>query len=365
MTGGMTGGMTGTSSMPQVALADGVLVPRLIKGGWQLAGGHGAVDADRAVADMWAFAEAGITAFDCADIYTGVEALIGRFLREWRAAHGDTGPAIRVHTKCIPDRDALPTLRRSDLEATIDRSLRRLGVERLDLVQFHWWDYDVPGLVDAARHLDAMRRDGKIHQVGVTNMDVPHLAQLLDAGIPVVSHQVQLSLLDRRALGPMAGLCARHGIRLLAYGVLGGGFLHERWLGAPPPPEPLENRSLVKYRLIIDECGGWGWFQRLLRTLGTVAAAHGTTIGAVALRWTLDLPVEAAAIVGARHASHLPATLAALRLPLTPDDHAVLAAVLAEATGPSGDVYDLERVPGGRHAVIMRTGLNRAAGDQG
>jgi len=335
----------------------------LIKGGWQLAGGHGAVDADRAVADMFAFAEAGITAFDCADIYTGVEALIGRFLREWRARHGPDAPAIRVHTKCVPDLDLLPALTRADLERTIDRSLRRLGVERLDLVQFHWWDCGIPGFVEAALHLTAMQREGKIDRIGVTNFDTPHLRALLDAGVPVVTHQVQLSLLDRRALGAMSTLCEASGVRLLAFGSLAGGFLNERWLGAAAPAEPLENRSLVKYRLIIDECGGWEALQRVLGALAGIAARHHTTIGAVALRWVLDQRMTAAAIVGARNVAHLGATLAALELRLSPEEVAALEVVLGAIGSPPGDVYALERETGGRHAAIMRYGLNRAQPD--
>lgn len=339
------------------------MIPPLIKGGWQLAGGHGAVDAEVAVADMFAFAEAGITAFDCADIYTGVEVLIGRFLREWRARHGATAPRVRVHTKCVPDLDLLPALTRADVERTIDRSLRRLGVEQLDLVQFHWWDCAIPGFVEAALHLTAMQRDGKIAQIGVTNFDTPHLRALLDAGVPVVTNQVQLSLLDRRALGEMSALCETSGVRLLAFGALAGGFLHERWLGVVAPAEPLENRSLVKYRLIIDECGGWDALQGVLVVLARVAARHGTTIGAVALRWVLDQRMVAAAIVGARNSAHLRATLDALAIQLTIDDVAELSGVLGVIGSPPGDVYALEREVGGRHAAIMRYGLNRGAVD--
>lgn len=312
---------------------------------------------------MFAYAEAGIRAFDCADIYTGVEALIGRFLAAWRAKYGSDAPQIRVHTKCVPDLDLLPALRRADLERTIDRSLRRLGVERLDLVQFHWWDYDLGDPVQAALHLEAMRREGKIQEIGVTNMDLPHLRALVDAGVPVVAHQLQCSLLDRRALGAMREYCAARGIALFAYGALAGGFLHERWLGAAAPAEPMENRSLVKYRLIIEEWGGWAPFQALLRALQAVAERQGTSIGAVALRWVLDQPGISAAIVGARHAKHLPGTLAALDLDLSEAEREALAAALGEGLGPQGDVYALEREKGGRHAAIMRYGLNRMADD--
>lgn len=346
------------TTLPQHALDADYTIPCLIKGGWQLAGGHGAVDADAAIADMTAFADAGITAFDCADIYTGVEALIGRFMREWRNTRGSDAHAIRVHTKCVPDLDKLPTLTRADVEAIIDRSLRRLGVERLDLVQFHWWDYDIPGAVQGMLHLHDLQRAGKIHHLGATNFDTAHITAMLDAGVPLVSHQVQLSLLDARALGEMATLCTARGVGLLCYGALAGGFLHERWLDAPEPAAPLENRSLVKYKLIIDDFGGWSLFQRLLQLLQRIATSHGTTIGAIAIRHVLDQPVVAAAIVGARSTAHLAPTLAATGITLTLDERAALTTLLAARTGPLGDVYALEREKGGRHASIMRYNLN-------
>ncbi len=350
--------MSTRNALPQVSLAAGYTIPRLIKGGWQLAGGHGTVDDAAAIADMVAFADAGITAFDCADIYTGVEELIGRFLIEWRKIRGSDAPRIRVHTKCVPDLSALPTLNRRDVAKLIDRSLQRLGVERLDLVQFHWWDYAIPGVVDAALHLRDLQQDGKIDLIGVTNFDTTHLLSMLDAGVPVASHQVQVSLLDGRALRDMAALCASRGVKLLAYGALAGGFMHERWLGAPEPVEPLENRSLVKYKLIIDDFGGWPLFQRLLALLQRIATTHNTTIGAVALHYVLDQHAVAAAIVGARHAGHLANTIAATTISLTADDDAELQELLATATGPLGDVYALERDKSGRHGSIMRYNLN-------
>jgi diketogulonate reductase-like aldo/keto reductase len=125
----------------------------------------------------------------------------------------------------------------------------------------------------------------------------------------------------------------------------------------------LENRSLVKYKLIIDEWGGWEPFQSLLRALHDVATRHQTTTGAVALRWVLDQPGVTAAIVGSRNATHLPGTMAALTLSLSDAERAELAAALGDGPGPQGDVYTLEREKGGRHAVIMRYGLNAMATD--
>lgn len=347
-------------TVPRVALAPGYDISRLVKGGWQLAGGHGTVEEDTALADMAAFVDAGITTFDCADIYTGVEARIGRFLSRMRAERGAAAAAVvQVHTKCVPDLDQLPSLTRQDIAAIVDRSMERLGVERLDLVQLHWWDYRVRGAVQAAVWLDELRRAGKIRHVGLTNFDAAHVEAIVSAGVPVVSHQVQYSVLDRRPAAAMTDRCREHGIGLLCYGALAGGFLSERWLGVPDPPAPLDNRSLVKYRLIVDEFGGWSRFQTLLSALDGVARRHGTTIGAVAIRWVLDQPGVSAVIVGARHAGHLAHTVGAATLALDASDHAAIAVAQAGAPGPAGEVYGLEREPGGRHAVIMRYNLQQ------
>src|SRR5688572_27451096 len=173
------------------------------------------------------FVDAGITTFDCADIYTGVEVLIGGWLKQRRQSGG--AAAVQVHTKYVPDLDRLPTHSRTDVVRGIDRSLARLGVDALDLVQLHWWDYDVPGYVEAALWLNELRTAGKICHVGLTNFDRPRLAEIAGAGVPVVSHQVQYSVLDRRPAA-MASDCASRGIGLLCYGSLAGGFLSERWL---------------------------------------------------------------------------------------------------------------------------------------
>jgi len=173
-----------------------------------------------ALADMDRFVDMGITTFDCADIYTGVEALIGRWLKR-RGARGAAVP-VQVHTKYVPDLDRLPAHSRADVVRGVDRSRARLGVDSLDLVQLHWWDYDVPGYVEAAAWLDELRRAGRIRHVGLTNFDQKRLKEIVAAGIPVVSHQVQYSVLDRRPANGIAAQCARDGIGVLCYGALAG-----------------------------------------------------------------------------------------------------------------------------------------------
>ena len=334
-------------------------ISRVIKGGWQLGGGHGAVKREQALDDMRAYVEAGITSFDCADIYTGVEELIGEFLRRHRDAMGDgTLPEVQVHTKYVPDLAMLPTLGRKDVEAVIDRSLRRLGVERLDLVQFHWWDYAIAGYVEAAFHLETLRQAGKIKHIGVTNFNVSRLEEILAAGVPVTAHQVQYSMLDRRPERGMVELCERQGIALLCYGTVAGGFLSERYLGVSEPTPPFENRSLVKYKLIIDDFGGWGLFQQLLAALASIAARHNVSIASVASRYVLQKRGVAATIVGARHARHLPDTLRTFGFTLDRADLNAIERITCQALGPVGDVYAAEREKGGRHAAIMKYNLS-------
>ena len=354
-------------------LAPDYSISRIIKGGWQLAGGHGRIDREKAVADMRRFVENGITTFDCADIYTGVEELIGLFLRQSRDRflRGEL-PPVQIHTKYVPDLEKLPSLRPKDTEATIDRSLRRLGVERLDLVQFHWWDFSIPGYVETAIVLEDLRRRGKIRHVAVTNFDARHLTELLEAGVPVVADQVQYSLLDRRPDGDLAKLAGQHGISLLCYGTAAGGFLGKRWLRKPPPSEPMENRSLIKYRLIIEEFGGWDLFQELLRTLDTIARRHrpGRDAGggggipviditALAVAAVLNRPRVAAVIVGARNDSHLVNIQAIPSLTLSEHEISRIDEILSRSPGPKGPVYALERDRESRHGRIMKYNLNR------
>ncbi len=340
--------------MPRHRFGDGYEISRIIKGGWHLAGGHGTVDPARAVADMAAFVEAGITTFDCADIYTGVEALIGRFRRE----HPGLARRVQVHTKFVPDLPDLATVDRRYVERIVDRSLERLGVERLDLVQFHWWDFAVPRHVEVALELDRLRRAGKIAHVGATNFDTAHLAEVVAAGVPIAAHQVQYSLLDDRPARQLVAFCREQGIALLCYGTVAGGFLSERWLGAAEPCGELANRSLVKYRLIIEDFGGWPLFQDLLTVLAQIAARRGSDIATVATRAILDRDQVAAAIVGATGVAHLPAHERAATLCLDDADRAALTAVTQRRRGPQGDVYELERDRDGRHGRIMKYALN-------
>ena len=327
----------------------------VIIGGWQLAEGHS--DEREGLKVLEAYYEAGFRTFDCADIYTGVEALIGSFIR----AHGLTADDIRVHTKYVPDMALLTSLTQEQTEAIIDRSRFRLGLETLDLVQFHWWHYPSGDLLAALDSLNNLKRAGKIKELGLTNFDAAHLEEILDRGIPVASIQTQYSVLDRRAAGKLLPLTRQHDVALLCYGSVAGGLLSDRWLRQAAPQAPFENRSLAKYLLIVEEMGGWAALQRVLEVLKTIADAHGTDVASVASAYCLRQPGVTACIVGARNTKHLQEHVR-LRdaLQLSDQDVADIEAVRRQLGAIPGDVYELERDIAGKHGRIMKVNLNES-----
>jgi len=344
------------TEIARTRLAPGYSIATVINGCWQLTPDHGGGPASEAdIFNMFSeLVEHGFTTFDCADIYTGVEDLIGRFRR--RLPDPDR---IQVHTKLVPDKSTLRQLTASRVDAVIDRSLQRLGVDCLDLVQFHWWDYRVAGLELVTERLLKAQQAGKIRLLGATNFDTAHIRDLLRSGVPLVSLQTQYSLLDRRPEKHMTALSEESGVALLPYGVLAGGFLSEKYLGARAPLA--SNRSLTKYRLIIGETGGWHAFQDLLQVLSRIAGKHGVTIGLVAARWVLGQAAVKAIILGTGTSSRASQNVKLAELELDAEDLHAIQRQLARQSIPAGDMYDLERDESGVHARIIKTDLQREA----
>jgi len=292
---------------------------------WQVSGAHGPIDPHGAVDRMLAYHDAGLRAWDLADHYGPAEDFIGGFRR--RLAERD-GPAalndVQAFTKWVP-RPGMMT--RSVVESAIDRSLRRMDVETLDLLQFHWWDYGDERYLDALDQLQALQREGKIRQLALTNFDTAHLETIVRHGIRIVSNQVQYSLIDQRPTVRMAELCRDNDVELLAYGTVCGGLLSERFVGKPEPGwGSLDTASLQKYKQMIDAWGGWSLFQGLLTALQQVANKHGTSIANVAQRTILDRPAVAGVIVGVRLglSDHLDDNLRAFDLELDDQDRATI-----------------------------------------
>jgi aryl-alcohol dehydrogenase-like predicted oxidoreductase len=281
------------------SLAPDLPVHPIVNGMWQVSGAHGRIDPEAALASMTEYVDAGFTTWDLADHYGPAEDFVGEFRRRRSKERGEAALAgLQFFTKWVPRPGPMP---RAVVEQAIALSRRRMEMPVLDLLQFHWWDYADRRYLDALAHLGDLRSAGQIRHVGLTNFDTARVREIVEAGIPIVSNQVQFSLIDRRPEQAMVPFCRERGIGLLAYGTVCGGLLSDRYLGQPEPRgAALATASLRKYKQMIDAWGGWGLFQELLRSLRAVADQHRASIASVAIRWVLDRPAVTGAILGVR-----------------------------------------------------------------
>lgn len=329
--------------IPRITLAPGLEISRVLTGLWQIADMERdgrTLDLDAAAGAMAPYAAAGFTTFDMADHYGSAEIVAGRFRRAVAA-----GASVQCLTKWVPEPGPVSE---TDVTAAVDRACARLQVERLDLLQFHAWTFADPRWLDALWLLEAQRDAGRIGAIGVTNFDTAHLRVAIASGIRLVSNQVSGSLLDRRFTAKLGPYCAEHGVGLLCYGTVLGGFLSERWLGAAEPDwDALETWSQMKYGRFIRTAGGWDVFQHLLCATHAVAQKHGVSIATVASRWVLDQPGVAGVIVGARlgRSAHIADTARLFSFVLDDEDHARIAEAQAALSPIPGDCGDEYRTP--------------------
>lgn len=347
---------------------------QIIRGCWQLAAGHS--EQHLGIEPILDAIQCGFTTFDCADIYLGVEELLGR------AARAVPEQRLSIHTKFVPDLNRLKDIDCKYVESIIDRSLRRLQVDCLDLVQFHWWDWEIKNYLSAMEFLSELKVKGKIAKIGLTNVNKKYLEEIAKR-FEISSLQVQISLFDRRAEQGVAQLCREKNIKLFAYGSLLGGFVSEKWLGKEEPElKQLANRSLVKYKLLIDSACGWQEFQRRLCLLNALATKYQCEIATVAVAAlmqgipgvteNLDLGSRQSPENGRSHLAHYRKADAVI-IGLSPEHFAKQNRTLARipfleaqdlqeiCAWPShlpGDVYDEERDVDGTHAKVMKYNLN-------
>jgi aryl-alcohol dehydrogenase-like predicted oxidoreductase len=327
-------------------LTSDLRICRLLNGLWQVSGAHGSIDRRAAIDDMFAYHDAGFTTWDLADHYGPAEDFIGEFRHRLTANRGVEALAtIQAFTKWVPEPGRMT---RAIVEENIKVSLRRMDVDRLDLLQFHWWDYGDANYLEALRYLAELRDEGKIRHLALTNFDTEHLNSIVEHGIRIVSNQVQYSLIDRRPEVQMSQFCQAHDIQLLTYGTVGGGLLSERYLGQPEPTRGvLTTASLRKYKQMVDTWGGWGLFQELLSALKHVADKHRVSIANIAVRYILDRPAVAGVIVGTRLgvAEHREDNTRSFDVTLDAEDHTQIETILGKARdlyqliGDCGDEY--------------------------
>ncbi|MBY5932696.1 aldo/keto reductase [Tateyamaria omphalii] len=319
-------------------LTEGLNISRILTGLWQVADQERdgrQTDLSAAADALQKYAQAGFDTFDMADHYGSAELIAGKMLRREPQAH--------AFTKWCPEPGPMtPEIVRAGVQERLDR----LGVDTVDLLQFHWWSFEHPAWLDALRELATLKEEGLIRALGVTNFDAAHLELALAEGIPLVSNQVSFSLVDRRAAGHLADLCRERNVRLLAYGTLCGGFLTDKWLDQPKP-EDIPDWSRMKYMRFIETAGGWDAFQAVLRAAAQVARKHGVSVSNVASRWVLEQAHVAGVIIGARlgEAEHRTDNLKLFQFSLDAEDHALLDAAFARTQPIPGDCGDEYRQP--------------------
>jgi aryl-alcohol dehydrogenase-like predicted oxidoreductase/enamine deaminase RidA (YjgF/YER057c/UK114 family) len=326
----------------RIVLTEKLEISRLVCGLWQIADiekNGTLMDPDKGADALRAYAEAGFSTFDMADHYGSAELITGRLLSRYYG--GEQRPV--AFTKWCPEPGPMT---RQVVRKGVEDRLSRLGVEKIDLLQFHWWTFEHPAWLDALHEMERMREEGKIEALGLTNFDAAHLAVALADGIKIATNQVSFSLIDRRATGALSELCTQTGVKLLAYGTLCGGFLSEKWLDQPEPAS-IADWSRSKYKRFIDAAGGWGAYQGILTALTSIADKHQVSVSNVASRWVLEHEAVAAIIIGARlgETEHRHDNLNVFRFSLDDEDKAALRAAFAATLPIPGDCGDEYRRP--------------------
>ncbi|MEQ1942062.1 aldo/keto reductase [Mesorhizobium sp. VNQ89] len=332
--------------MPKVPdrtmLADVLPISRLVCGLWQVADiekSGQTIDPDRGADALEAYAKAGFDTFDMADHYGSAEIITGRLLSRYPT--GEKRP--RAFTKWCPEPGPMTA---DVVRRGVQERLDRLGVNKVDLLQFHWWTFEHPAWLDALHEMARLKEEGLIGAIGVTNFDAAHLRVALSDGVPLATNQVSFSLVDRRAAGDLSALCREKGVKLLAYGTLCGGFLSEKWLGKPEPTE-IPDWSRSKYKRFIDVAGGWEPFQGILTAASEIGRKHGASPSNVASRWVLEHEAVAATIIGARlgENEHRDDNLNVFGFALDVEDRSRLDEAFAKTKPVPGDCGDEYRKP--------------------
>ena len=279
--------------MEKTILAKNLEINRILNGMWQVAGAHGQINSESAISDMEKYHESGFTTWDLADIYGPAESLIGEFRRKVGKEE-----KFQALTKFVPNPGPMSN---SIVTHYVEQSLKKMDTDCIDLLQFHWWDYNDTSYLDALHHLSKLQNEGKIKHLGLTNFDTERVKIMIENNFHIVSNQVQYSILDNRVEKLMAPFFEKHNIKILSYGTLLGGFFSEKYLDVDEPQRgDLTTASLQKYKNMIDAWGGWQLFQELLHVLNDIAKKHYCSIANVATKFIVDKPQVAGVIIGAR-----------------------------------------------------------------
>ena len=326
----------------QSKLSSDLKISRIITGLWQMADIEREEDIDpKAYAEkIIPYVEAGLTTFDMADHYGSSELIVGEYNLN------NSTSDVQLLTKWVPKPGKVDKQSVSD---AVQLALDRMKQTSIDLMQYHAWHYPDPSWLDALFYLTELKQEGLIKNIGVTNFDAAHLRVACASGIPIVSNQISHSLIDQRAnSSKIIDVCNEYGIKLLAYGVVMGGFLTNKWLNKnEPKPENLKTWSEMKYKRFIDESGGWDAYQNLLNVLNQIAQNNDVSIANICSRYILENPLVAGIIIGARlgENNHIKNNLNILKTKISKEEINLIRDAQKELNPIPGDCGDEYRKP--------------------
>ncbi len=227
-----------------------------------------------------------------------------------------------------PQRDLRPQTIRHECEA----SLRRLGIETIDLYQFHWPDESGTPVEDSWGEMARLAEEGKVRWAGVSNFDV-NLLERCERIRHVDSLQPPFSLIRRDIAAKELGWCADHGTGVIVYSPMQSGLLTEKWTlnRADALAEDDWRRKSAEFQRPAIEKN-----LRLRDALVPIANAHNVSVGAVAVAWTLSWRGVTGAIVGARSPEQVDGWIAATSLELSADELQQIASAIEETGAGSG-----------------------------
>ena len=326
----------------QSKLSSDLNISRIITGLWQMADIEREEDIDpKAYSEkIIPYVEAGLTTFDMADHYGSSELIVGEY------NINNSTSDVQLLTKWVPKPGKVDKQSVSD---AVQLALDRMKQTSIDLMQYHAWHYPDPSWLDALFYLNELKKEGLIKNIGVTNFDAAHLRVACASGIPIVSNQISHSLIDQRAnSSKIIDVCNEYGIKLLAYGVVMGGFLTNKWLNKnEPKPENLKTWSEMKYKRFIDESGGWDAYQNLLNVVNQIAQNNDVSIANICSRYILENPLVAGIIIGARlgENNHIKDNLNILKTKISKEEINLIRDAQKELNLIPGDCGDEYRKP--------------------
>ena len=295
------------------------------KGFWEVIGKLGTNEAERLIG---AALDGGVNFIDTANVYSEGESerLVGAALASLKRPRDQVVVATKVRGRMGPGPNQVG-LSRAHILSSIDDSLRRLGLDHVDLFQIHGVDKDTP-IEETVRALDAVVRSGKARYVGFCNlpawMAMKALAIADRAGLPrFVSAQVYYTIASRDIERELVPLCADQGLGILPWSPLAGGLLSGKYAADAPGPAGARRTSFDFPP--VDKPRAFA----CVEAMRPIAAAHGVSVAQIALAYLLQKPQVASVIIGARTDEQLADNLAAAKVRLAADEVAALDAVSA------------------------------------